>query len=307
MTDNVAVRLRPARLTAQPPPAGPRLAAGPLPCCCAWAAWRCWLDRLNPICTCGGGIPADPHQRPAVPADRGGRVSRWAPGCWCGQPPLTGLLAAGYTPPPRSAPCSSALAWALFGFRESIFAFLRRPLAGCGGDHGPLALVSWTVLATATPRRPNRASAPRGATHRISQSPQRLPLKFPAGEPNPEKENKDAAHHHLARPPPRWRPPAGGQPADGTGNPRWMGWSAATAVVAAALTVAACGSSPPSSGTTPIKRRGPPPANVLKTHDDQRRQRADQQQGLHAIFRSPPDTPSRSNCKRGVREVLAAR
>src|SRR5216683_1508503 len=72
--------------------------------------------------------------------------------------PLTGLLAAGYTAATLGALLIS-LSVGLFGFRESISAsYVVLSLAVEAIT--ALALVSWTVLATATPRRPNRASAP---------------------------------------------------------------------------------------------------------------------------------------------------
>ena len=72
--------------------------------------------------------------------------------------PLAGLLAAGYTAATLGALLIS-LSVGLFGFRESISAsYVVLSLAVEAIT--ALALVSWTVLATATPRRPNRASAP---------------------------------------------------------------------------------------------------------------------------------------------------
>ncbi len=71
------------------------------------------LDRVYPSAPVAGGLPPDPHERAAVPGRRGGRV----------RPRLgiAGVATAARrrlrrspaaTPPPRSAPCSSASAWA---------------------------------------------------------------------------------------------------------------------------------------------------------------------------------------------------
>jgi hypothetical protein len=157
MTDTVAVRLRRLASPRSPRPLGSpgrRAAALLLRLgCVALLGWigyihlHLWLEGYRQIPTNGPLFLLDAVAGFALGA---GLLVRPAP--------LTGLLAAGYTAATLGALLIS-LSVGLFGFRESISAsYVVLSLAVDAIT--ALALVSWTVLATATPRRPNRASAP---------------------------------------------------------------------------------------------------------------------------------------------------
>src|SRR5207253_292540 len=86
--------------------------------------------------------------------------------------PLAGLLAAGYTAATLGALLIS-LAVGLFGFRESISAsYVTQSLTI--ETITVLALITWTVLVTATPRAARRPTAGRPAAGSQSHQPMRV-------------------------------------------------------------------------------------------------------------------------------------
>ena len=111
MTEHAALGLRRLSPRRTVPRHREGAAAGPPHCCCAWAVRPCWPGLGTSICTFGRRDTA--RSRPTgrcscstrSPGSPSPRCCWRGPGRWPGCSPSA-------TPPPPSAPCSSASAWA---------------------------------------------------------------------------------------------------------------------------------------------------------------------------------------------------